>query len=163
MEPRLNLLGNDIFRKLIKQMIALGKVTSASTVPAATLALVNIRASQLNGCSFCLDMHIKDALRAGETAVRLSLVAAWQEATVFTRPEKAALELTEQATRLADEGTVSDEAWASAAEHYDEDQLAALVAQIAIINLMNRLNTITRQPGGDYTPGLPGPFLQGAP
>jgi alkylhydroperoxidase family enzyme len=99
-------------------------------------------------------MHTKDAARAGETQVRLNLVATWREATVFTEAERAALELAEQGTRLADAaGGVTDEAWANAAKHYDQDQLGALVALIASINAWNRLNVITRQPAGDYQPG----------
>jgi alkylhydroperoxidase family enzyme len=99
-------------------------------------------------------MHSKDALAAGETTVRLNLVAAWREATVFTEAERAALELTEQGTRIADAaGGVPDEVWANAAKHYDEEQLGALVALIALINTYNRINVITRQPAGDYQPG----------
>jgi alkylhydroperoxidase family enzyme len=99
-------------------------------------------------------MHTKDAAHAGETPVRLHLVAAWREATVFTDAERAALELTEQGTRIADAaGGVTDEAWANAAKHYDEDQLAALVSLIALINAYNRVNVLVRQPAGDYQPG----------
>jgi AhpD family alkylhydroperoxidase len=114
---------------------------------------VRIRASQINGCAGCLDMHTKEALAAGETPLRLNLVAAWRDATVFTEAERAALEVTEQGTRLADAGDVTDEAWANAAKHFDEEQLLALVAQIALINTFNRLNVITRQPGGHYRAG----------
>jgi alkylhydroperoxidase family enzyme len=89
----------------------------------------------------------------GETSVRLNLVAALREATVFSDAERAALELTEQGTRLADAGGVTYEAWANAAKHYDEEQLTALVSQTAVINAFNRLNVITQQPGGDYQPG----------
>jgi alkylhydroperoxidase family enzyme len=86
--------------------------------------------------------------------VRLSLVAAWREATVFTEAERAALELAEQGTRIADAaGGVTDEVWANAAKHYDDDQLAALVSLIALINAYNRMNVITQQPAGDYQPG----------
>ena len=89
-----------------------------------------------------------------QSQVRLNLVAAWREATVFTEAERAALELTEQGTRIADAaGGVTDDAWANAAKHYDNDQLAALVCLIALINTYNRLNVITRQPAGDYQPG----------
>ena len=113
-----------------------------------------IRASQINGCSVCTDMHTKDAVHAGETSARLNLIAAWRDATVFTDAERAALELTEQGTRIADAAAgVTDEAWANAAKYYDDDQLAALVAQIAEINAWNRVNVITRQPAGDYQPG----------
>ncbi|MBK3635866.1 carboxymuconolactone decarboxylase family protein [Streptomyces sp. MBT97] len=113
-----------------------------------------IRASQINGCGFCTDMHTKDAAHAGETAQRLHLVAVWREATVFTDAERAALELTEEGTRIADAaGGVGDEAWANAAKHFDGEQLAALVTLIALINAYNRLNVIVRQPAGDYQPG----------
>jgi alkylhydroperoxidase family enzyme len=99
-------------------------------------------------------MHAKEAAHAGESEVRLNLVAAWREATVFTEAERAAFELTEQGTRIADAaGGVTDEAWAYAAQHYDEDQLGALVSLIAVINSFTRINVITRQPAGDYQPG----------
>ena len=125
-----------------------------STLPAATQELVKIRASQINGCAVCTDMHTKDAAHAGETSVRLNLVATWREATVFTDAERAALELAEQGTRIADAaGGVTDEAWANASKHYDDDQLAALVSLIALINTWNRMNVITQQPAGGYQPG----------
>jgi AhpD family alkylhydroperoxidase len=152
-EARLNPFGTDIAPKFAKYIVSADKVVSDSTLPAATRELVKIRASQINGCTGCLDMHTKAAAHAGETPVRLNLVAAWREATVFTDAERAALELTEQGTRLADGAGVTDEAWANAARHYDEDQLMALVCQIAVINTFNRLNVITRQPGGDYQLG----------
>jgi AhpD family alkylhydroperoxidase len=117
-------------------------------------ALVKIRASQINGCAYCTDMHTKDAAHAGESQQRLNLVAVWREATVFTEAERAALELTEQGTRIADAAAgVTDEAWANAAKHYDDDQLAALVSLIALINAYNRMNVIVRRPAGDYQPG----------
>jgi AhpD family alkylhydroperoxidase len=122
-------------------------------LPITTQELVKIRASQINGCGVCLDMHTKDAAQAGETPVRLNLVAAWREATVFTEAERAALELAEQATRIADGGRVTDDVWANAAKHYDDDQLVGLVCQIALINAFNRLNVILQQPAGDYQPG----------
>lgn len=154
MEARLNMFANPTAMKFWKHIIAANKVLAESTVPAATLELVKIRASQINGCGGCLDMHTKDAAAAGETSLRLNLIAAWREAKVFTDAERAALELTEQGTRIADAaGGVTDEAWANAAKHYDEEQLAALVGQIALINTFNRGNVITQQPAGDYVPG----------
>jgi AhpD family alkylhydroperoxidase len=154
MDARLNVFANPTAGKFLKHIVSASKVVSDSTLPAATQELVNLRASQINGCGFCTDMHTKDALAAGETSVRLNLVAAWREATVFTEAERAALELTEQGTRIADAaGGVTDDAWAHAAKHYDEDQLAALVAQIALINAYNRMNVIVQQPAGDYQPG----------
>lgn len=153
MEPRLQLQTVPIAGKFIKYINSAGGVISESTLPAVTQELVKIRASQVNGCSGCTDMHTKDAEHAGESRVRLNLIAAWRDATVFTDAERAALELTEQGTRLADGGTVSDEVWANAAKHYDDEQLGALVALIALINVYNRVNVITRQPAGDYKPG----------
>lgn len=154
MEARLSITGNPVAMKFIKQLNAASAVFSGSGVPQATQELVKLRASQINGCGVCTDMHTKDALHAGETQVRLNLVAAWREATVFSEAERAALELTEQGTRIADAaGGVTDEAWQNAAKHYNEEQLAALVSLIGVINLYNRLNVITRQPAGDYQPG----------
>jgi AhpD family alkylhydroperoxidase len=154
MEARLHYAGTTTAQKFFKHLISTGRVVTDSTLPAATRALIEIRASQINGCAVCLDMHTKDAEHAGETSVRLNLVSAWREATVFTEAERAALELAEQGTRIGDgAGGVTDEAWANAAKHYDEDQLAALVATIALINAWNRLNVITQQPAGDYQPG----------
>ena len=155
MEPRLNLHdGSPTIAKVIKYFNSASKVVSDTSLPAATRELVNLRASQINGCAFCADMHTKDAAHAGESQLRLNLVATWREATVFTEAERAALELAEQGTRIADAATgVTDEAWENAAKHYDDEQLAALVALIAEINAWNRLNVITRQRGGDYQPG----------
>ena len=153
MDVRLNFYSNAVAGSFTEHINAAGGVITSSTLPAATQELVKIRASQINGCAVCLDMHTKDAEHNGESSVRINLVAAWREATVFTEAERAALELTEQGTRVADGGSVYDQTWANAAKHYDEDQLGALVCLIALINLYNRLNAITRQPGGDYTPG----------
>ncbi len=154
MDARFNAYGNPVAAKFAKYINSAGAVISASSLPAATQELVKIRASQINGCAACTDMHTKDAAHAGESPVRINLVAAWRDATVFTEAEQAALELTEQGTRLADAaGGVTDEAWADAAKHHDDDQLAALVSLIALINTYNRINVITRQPGGSYQPG----------
>jgi AhpD family alkylhydroperoxidase len=154
MDARLNYVGNSVAMSFAKYINSAGGVVTKSALPAPTQELVKIRASQINGCAGCLDMHTKDAEHAGESRVRLNLVAAWREATVFTEAEKAALELTEQGTRIADAaGGVTDEAWATAAKHYDEDQLAALVCLIALISTYNRLNVITQRPAGDYQPG----------
>jgi AhpD family alkylhydroperoxidase len=155
MDARMDLFNNAVAAKLFRHINSAGKVVTDSTLPTATQELVKLRASQINGCGMCTDMHTKDALAAGEDAQRLHLVAAWREAKVFTEAERAALELAEQGTRIADAaGGVTDEAWANAAKHYDEDQLAALVATIAVINMYNRFNVIVRQPAGDYQPGM---------
>ncbi len=155
MDARLNYYGNPVGEKFQKYLnLGLAAPCPNLALPPETADLCMIRASQINGCSVCTDMHTKDAAHAGETSVRLNLVAAWREATVFTDAERAALELTEQGTRIADAaGGVSDEVWANAAKHYDDDQLAALVSLIAMINAYNRLNVIVRQPAGDYQPG----------
>jgi len=153
MDARLDLYDNAVAAKFAKYINSAGAVVTGSALPAATQELVKIRASQINGCAACTDMHTKDAEHAGESQLRLHLVAAWREANVFTEAERAALELTEQGTRIADAaGGVAGEAWAAAAKHYDDDQLAALVALIALINTYNRMNVITRQPGGDTGP-----------
>ena len=154
MEARFGYYNEAVAAKFAKYINSAGAVVSGSALPPATQELVKIRASQINGCALCTDMHTKDAAHAGESQVRLNLVAAWREATVFTEPERAALELTEQGTRIADAaGGVTDEAWANAAKHYDDDQLAALVSLIALINAYNRMNVITQQPAGGYQPG----------
>ncbi|MGW7491250.1 carboxymuconolactone decarboxylase family protein [Streptomyces sp. NPDC054786] len=154
MNARLNLMASPVAAKAMKHIISASKALADSTLPFATQELVKLRASQINGCAGCIDMHTKDAAAAGETSVRLNLVAAWREATVFTDAERAALELAEQGTRIADAaGGVTDEAWANAAKHYDEDQLAALVCAIALINAFNRGNVILQQPAGDYQVG----------
>ncbi|WP_282694694.1 carboxymuconolactone decarboxylase family protein [Streptomyces sp. CC208A] len=154
MDARLNLFASPIAAKVVKHLASAGFAIPDAVLPHSTQELVKIRASQINGCGFCLDMHTKDAAAAGETALRLNMVAAWREAKVYTDAERAALELTEQGTRLADHHPgVTDEAWENAAKHYDEEQLAALASLIAVINAFNRLNVMTRQPAGDYVPG----------
>ena len=154
MEARLNMFANPVAAKIFKHVNAAGRVVTESSLPHATQELVKLRASQINGCGFCTDMHTKDALEAGETVTRLNLVATWREATVFTEAERAALELAEEGTRIADAaGGVSDDVWQRAVKYYDEEQLGALVATIAVINMYNRFNVIVQQPAGDYVPG----------
>ncbi|MFE6041460.1 carboxymuconolactone decarboxylase family protein [Streptomyces sp. NPDC056452] len=155
MESRINYFGNPLAGKVMKHLNSANKVVADSTLPIATQELVKIRASQINGCGFCTDMHTKDAIAAGEMQQRLNLVAVWREAKVFTDAERAALEIAEQGTRIADgAGGVPDDVWANAAKHFDEDQLAALISLLAIINAYNRINVINQQPGGDYKPGM---------
>jgi AhpD family alkylhydroperoxidase len=128
---------------------ALLKATRRGGVPQAVLELVHLRASQINGCSFCVDSGARSARRAGETDERLFAVAAWREAPYFTDAERAALALTEAVTRLADRADpVPDSIWDEAARYYDERGLAALILMIAITNLFNRLNATTRQVAG---------------
>jgi AhpD family alkylhydroperoxidase len=153
MEARLDLFGSELMTQFFGKLNGAGRVATRSGLPAATQELVKIRASQVNGCGVCTDMHTKEAIAAGESQLRLNLVAAWRDTTVFTPPERAALALAEEGTRLADGTGVSDEAWRAAREHYDDDQLAALVIAIAMINAWNRLNVITGTPGGSYEVG----------
>ena len=154
MDARINYHGNEMAMKVAKYINSANRVLHESGLPVATQELVKLRASQINGCAFCTDMHTKDAAAAGETQQRLNLVAVWREATVFTEAERAALELAEQGTRIADAaGGVSDEVWQNAAKYYDEDQLMALVCVIALINAYNRMNVIVQTPAGDYQPG----------
>ena len=154
MEARLNMFGSPQAMTFIKRFNGAAAAMRDSGLPETTQELVKLRASQINGCGMCTDMHYKDAVAAGEDPQRLNLVAAWREATVFTEAERAALELAEEGTRTADAaGGVSDDVWASAAKHYDDDQLMALVMVIAVINAYNRLNVILQVPAGSYQPG----------
>ncbi|MFF5262774.1 carboxymuconolactone decarboxylase family protein [Actinomadura viridis] len=155
MDARFDLLGNELAIRFAKRFANAGTVITQSPLPRSTQELVSLRASQINGCGWCIDMHTKDAEAAGETAVRLHMVAAWRESTVFTDAERAALALAEEGTRLADaHHGVSDETWAQVREHYDDDQIAALVSLVALINAANRLAVIVHQRGGSYTPGM---------
>ena len=154
MESRLNYFGNALGAKVLKHINSANKVITDSALPLVIQELVKLRASQINGCGFCTDMHSKDAAHAGETPQRLNLVATWREAKVFCDAERAALELAEQGTRIADAaGGVTDEAWANATKHFDDDQLTALISLIAVINAYTRINVINQQPAGDYQPG----------
>jgi AhpD family alkylhydroperoxidase len=155
MDARINLFDNEIAAKFGKRFANASLVIDQSPLPKSTQELVSLRASQINGCGFCVDMHTKDATAAGETPVRLNLVAAWREATVFSDAERAALALAEEGTRLADaHHGVSEETWAQVCKHYDEDQIAALVCLVALINAANRINVIVRNPAGSYEPGM---------
>ena len=130
---------------------AIHKGIAKSGIPSTTLELVNLRASQINGCSVCVDMHWRGLRKLGEKDERIFAVAAWRESPYYSPAERAALALTEAATRLSDRGdAVPDEVWKEAARHYDETQLGALVMGIGAINLWNRLNAATRQMGGEW-------------
>jgi AhpD family alkylhydroperoxidase len=133
----------------LEALQAVSKVVAAAGLDPRLVELVNLRASQINGCGVCVAMHPRIAKRHGETDERLATVVAWRESPYFTAAERAALALTEAATRIADRGEpVSDEVWEEAARHFDEHQLAALVLGIAQINVWNRLNVTTRQIAG---------------
>jgi AhpD family alkylhydroperoxidase len=130
-------------------MYALNAAARSDSLPESTVALAQLRASQINGCSVCCDMHSQLMKKAGETDQRLFAVAAWRDAPFFTDPERAALALAECLTRLADRpDPVPDDVWNEAAGHFDERAMAALIAQISAINVWNRWNVATRQPAG---------------
>jgi AhpD family alkylhydroperoxidase len=136
-------------------MYALGKSASRSALPQSTINLVHLRASQINGCSVCVDIHSRDMKKAGEPDERIILASAWREAPYFTEAERAALALTEAMTRLADQtDPVSDAVFEEAASHFDEESLASLIIQIAAINVWNRVNVATRQPAGEWTASI---------
>jgi AhpD family alkylhydroperoxidase len=133
----------------LKALNSLGTSITKGGVPNSTLELVRLRASQINGCSLCVEMHARDLKKAGEKDERLFTVAAWRETPYFTDAERAALALTEAATRLNDRAApVNDEVWNEAAKHYDEKAMADLVLNIALINFWNRVNVTIHQVAG---------------
>jgi len=135
----------------MKAILALKSATEKAGIPSKTLELIHLRASQINGCSACVDGGARHAKKAGETDERLFAVAAWRETPYFTDAERAALALTEAVTRLSDRADpVPDEIWNEAARHYDEAALAALILSIATTNVFNRLNVSVRQPAGAW-------------
>lgn len=153
MEARFDAYSSPVLATFVRKFNGASQVIAESTLPKTVQELVKLRASQINGCGMCTDMHTKDALAAGETAQRLLLVAAWRDATVFTEAERAALALCEEGTRIADaHAGVSDDVWQAARKHFDDEQLAALITTIAVINAWNRLNVIIGTPAGDYQP-----------
>lgn len=149
MEPRMT---NPVmtFPAAMEGLQKISATARRAGLPATTHYLVEVRASQINGCSVCLDMHTRELKAAGESEERINMVAAWREAPYYTDAERAALALTEAVTRLADSGGVPDEVWDEAARHYDEKQLAGLVLSIAGINTWNRINAATRQVTGEW-------------
>ena len=135
----------------LKALQGISNAVKQADIPETTLYLVELRASQINGCGVCVDIHTRELKHAGEPDERINTLAAWRDVSYFTEAERAALALTEAATRLADRpDPVPDEVWDNAARHYDDAQLAALVLAIASINTWNRLNVTTRQIGGDW-------------
>jgi AhpD family alkylhydroperoxidase len=137
----------------MKALAAYGRAAEGLGVPAETLEMVHLRASQINGCSVCVELHSNALKKAGESDERLFAVAAWRDAPYFSDAERAALALAETVTRVADRGDpVSDEVWAEAARHYDEQGLSALLIAITAVNVWNRLNAATRQVAGAWTP-----------
>ena len=135
----------------LQALQGIGDAAKQSNIPETTRYLVELRASQINGCGVCVDIHTRELKHAGEPDERINTVAAWRDVSYFSEAERAARALTEAATRLADRtDSVSDDVWDAAARHYDEAQLAALVLVIASINAWNRLNVTTRQISGDW-------------
>jgi AhpD family alkylhydroperoxidase len=133
----------------LEALLALSKATEQGGVPPHTLGLVALRASQINGCSLCVDMHPRMMKKAGETDQRILALAAWRDTTFYTDGERAALALTEALTRLPDRSDpVPDAIWNEAARHFDERGMAALVLAIGVINVFNRINVAVRQPAG---------------
>ncbi|MHA5053393.1 carboxymuconolactone decarboxylase family protein [Streptomyces sp. SD15] len=153
MESRFNLFDSPTAAKVAKRLYNASSALEASTLPKTLRELVGVRVGQINGCGFCVDIHTKEAAAAGETALRLNLVAAWRHSTVFTEAERAALALTEEGTLLGDHG-VSDETWAEVRKHYDDDQVGALVCLVSLLNAATRMNVIVHNPGGSYEPGM---------
>lgn len=150
MQARMNDFGK-LAAEGYRAMMGVEAFVARGGVPKSTLELVKIRASQINGCGFCLDMHNHDAKKAGETDERLFTVAAWRESPYFTPEERAALALTEAATRIADSSHgVPDEVWDEVADHYDEQSLAVLIMAIAQINAWNRINVTIRSVAGSH-------------
>jgi len=140
-----------ILPDVMQALQTLAKSVQQKGVPARTLSLVHLRASQINGCSVCVDMDRHLSKNAGETDERLYTVAAWRHAPYFNAAERAALALTEAITRLSDRpDPVPDEVWEEAARHYDEKALAALILAIANVNVWNRLNVATAQIAGEW-------------
>lgn len=140
---------------VMEALQALSKATNdaaeAGGVPRSTIELVGLRASQINGCAVCLDMHTRGARKAGVTDEQLATVAAWRETPYFTEPERAALALTEVGTRLTDRSDpIPDEVLDDAAKHYGEPALGALVVAIAAINAWNRINVVSGQVTGEW-------------
>jgi AhpD family alkylhydroperoxidase len=127
---------------------ALGKAAKAGPVPLTTLHLVYLRASQLNGCAMCVEMHVREATEHGESAARLHMVAAWREARCFTPAERAALAMTEAVSIIDPRDPVPDALWAEAANHYPEPAMAQLLVNIAMINFWNRTNIPVRTMAG---------------
>ncbi len=140
--------------EVMSALVALGKASSKSGVAEQTLELVHLRASQINGCSMCVSLHSLALKRTGESDERIFALAAWRESILFSDAERAALALTEAATRIADRSDpVPDRVWEEAARHYDERELSDLVLHIAVINLWNRINVAIRQPAGASATG----------
>ena len=150
MEPRINHPAMTV-PGAMTALIALGRSAKKAGVAATTLDLVHLRASQINGCSLCVELHSRELKDAGEPDERIFSVAAWREAPYYTDAERAALALAESVTRLSDRpDPVPDEVWEDAVRHFAEPELAALLVSIASVNVWNRLNAATKQVAGSF-------------
>jgi AhpD family alkylhydroperoxidase len=150
MEPRMN-HPVAVVPGALEAVQGVSKVAAKAGVPPVTTMMVGLRASQINGCSFCVNMHAQELRDTGESEQRIATVAAWRDAPWFSDPERAALALTEALTRIADRPeSLTDEIWADAAKHYDELQLGGLLLDIGAINVWNRLNAATRTLAGSW-------------
>jgi AhpD family alkylhydroperoxidase len=142
-----------VIPEAMQALLAFAKAGKQGAVPQRTIELINLRVSQINGCSVCVEMHAADLKRGGDTDARIIALSAWRESPHFTDAERAALALAEAGTRIADRPeAVSDEIWDEAARHYDEAGMAALVLAISGINVWNRINAMTRQIAGQWKP-----------
>ncbi len=141
-----------ILPEAMKAMMALGKAADAPNLPPTLFPMIHLRASQINGCSFCAEMHSEELKKGGMEDKKIYTVAAWREAPYFTDAERAALALTEAATRLSDRpDPVPDDVWQEAAKHFDETALSAILLHIGLINVWNRLNVSIRQTAGVWS------------
>ncbi|QKW07067.1 carboxymuconolactone decarboxylase family protein [Streptomyces sp. NA04227] len=154
MKPRLDLFDTPTAAKVAKRFYNTSLPLEQSPLPKTLRELVALRVGQLTGCGLCVDIHTKEAAAAGESALRLNLVATWRHTTVFSEAERAALALAEEGTLLSSAGGVSDATWDAARVHFDDDQLGALVCLVALINAATRMNVMVNNPGGSYEPGM---------
>ena len=142
-----------VLPEVMKALVALDRATATDELPHVIRELVRLRASQINGCSLCVDLHCRELKKAGESDQRIFAIAAWREAPYFSDAERAALALADAVTRLADQSnSVPDSVWDEAVKHFDHTAIAALLVQIGLINLWNRLNASTRQIAGSIIP-----------
>lgn len=154
MEPRLDIYKSPVMRTMFKGLVSAYKAAESGGLPKEIGELVMLRAGQINGCGPCVDIHSKEAAAMDVSSTRINMVAVWRKANCFSDAERAALELAEQATRIADNPTaVTDEAWDNATKHFETEQLAALVATISVINAFNRAHALNNQVAGDYEVG----------
>lgn len=141
----------EFYPEALPALLAVNKATQNDDLPQVTSSLIHLRASQINGCGVCVDMHARELKKAGKPDERIFAVAAWRKTPYFTNAERGALAMSEVATRLSDQpDPVPDAVWDEAARHYDESAMAALVLQIALINTFNRINVLTRQVAGAW-------------